>query len=82
MTENTMLKTKKRSYKVNSTLGKSQNKNSYILPNEGNSAEKTYDFHTAVKRIAINLSKNEGYDDQLLKLLLDKKVIQKTDLVI
>ena len=82
LTENTMMKTKnKKSYKVNSTICKDKNKPSYLLPVEINSPEYTYDFHTAVKKMVSNISKTENYDDKLIKLLLDKNVIKKCDLV-
>ncbi len=81
MTENTMLKTKKKAYKVNSSLNKQKIKPNYMLTNETNSAEKTYDFHTAVKKMVTNLSKNEGNDDKLIKLLINKKELEKSDIV-
>ena len=82
MTENTLLKTKnKKAFKVNSTIGKDKNKPNYMLPLEMNSAEYTYDFHTAIKKMVSNISKTEKYDGKLIKLLLDKKVIKKSDLV-
>jgi hypothetical protein len=81
MTENTMLKTKKKAYKVNSSLNKQKIKPNYLLTNDPNSAEKTYDFHTAVKKMVTNLSKNEGNDDKLIKLLVNKKELEKSDIV-
>lgn len=78
-----MLKTKlKKSSKVNSTINKDKNKPNYMLPVEITSAEYTYDFHTAIKKMVSNISKTENYDFKLIKLLLDKEVIKKSDLVL